>query len=46
MKKILLALITVAFSSALFAQDTIINGIKYPKPVNFTAQQNQENMMQ
>ena len=46
MKKILFALITTAFINLCFAQDTIINGIKYPKPVNFTAQQNQENMMQ
>src|SRR6478672_6042502 len=46
MKKILLALITIIFINALFAQDTIINGIKYPKPVNFTSQQNQDNMMQ
>ena len=46
MKKILPALITIAFINTCFAQDTIINGIKYPKPVNFTAQQNQDNMMQ
>ena len=28
------------------AQDTTINGKKYPKPVNFSSQQNQDDMMQ
>ena len=46
MKKILLALITIAFINTSFSQDTTINGIQYSKPVNFTAQQDQENMMQ
>src|SRR5690349_18628101 len=46
MKKFLLASIAVALMNLSFAQDTTINGIKYPQPVNFTAQQNQENMMQ
>src|SRR5438477_5117007 len=46
MKKLLLALITIAFIKVLSAQDTIDNSIKYSKPVNFTSQQNQDNMMQ
>lgn len=47
MNKLLLIAITASFlyvTSA--AQDTTINGIAYPKPSYFTAQQNQENMMQ
>ena len=46
MKKLLLAFITIAFINTSFAQDTTVDGKQYPKPVNFTAQQNQENMMQ
>jgi|SRR5205809_1725883 len=46
MKKLLLALITIAFIKVSSAQDTIVNSIKYSKPVNFTSQQNQDNMMQ
>ena len=46
MKFFLLPLITIACINACFAQDTTIDGIKYPKPVNFTSQQNQDNMMQ
>ncbi len=46
MKKFFLFLITIIFSNFLFAQDTSINGIQYPKPVNFSSRQNQENMMQ
>lgn len=46
MKKLLFFLITAGIAQVLPAQDTAINGNKYPKPVNFTSQQNQENMMQ
>ena len=46
MKKFFLFLITIIFSDFIIAQDTSINGIQYPKPVNFSSQQNQENMMQ
>src|SRR5207342_2796867 len=46
MKKLLLALIIIASVNVSFAQDTIVNGKQYRKPVNFTSQQNQDNMMQ
>lgn len=45
MKKLFLLLIVIAIIDFAIAQDTLINGKAYPKPVNFTAQQNQENMM-
>jgi hypothetical protein len=45
MKKLCLLLIVMAIAEFGFAQDTLINGKTYPKPENFTAQQNQENMM-
>jgi hypothetical protein len=47
MKKLLFVLIikTFAYVSSS-AQDTTINGIKYSKPSNFTAQQDHDNMMQ
>ncbi|HTQ64755.1 MAG TPA: hypothetical protein VMI12_08150 [Puia sp.] len=46
MKKSLLVLVANACIHTCIAQDTTVNGIKYPKPVNFTSQQNQDNMMQ
>jgi len=46
MKKLLFALVTITGINTLFAQDTTIIGIKYPKPSNLTAQQNQQQMMQ
>jgi hypothetical protein len=46
MKKLLFAFLTFTCINALFAQDTTINGIKYPKPSNLTAQQNQQQMME
>src|SRR6188768_4197429 len=46
MQKLFFFLITVAICTRSIAQDTTINGIKYPKPSNLTSQQNQENMMQ
>ena len=46
MKKSLLVLVAIACIHTCIAQDTTVNGIKYPKPVNFTSQQNQDNMMQ
>ena len=46
MKKIMLFLLLLAFVDISMAQDTTINGKQYPKPVNFTSQQNQDNMMQ
>ena len=45
MKKPLLFLVAIIISEFSIAQDTTINGVSYPKPVNFTSQQNQENMM-
>ena len=45
MKKLFLFLIIITVTNFIISQDTTINGIKYPKPVNFTSQQNQENMM-
>lgn len=47
MKKLLFVLFTTAFTYAIsFSQDTTISGKQYPKPANFTSQQNEENMMQ
>jgi hypothetical protein len=45
MKKVFLFLLAIIVSEFIIAQDTTINGVSYPKPVNFTSQQNQENMM-
>src|SRR6185312_4922214 len=45
MKKSFFFLVAIIISKFIIAQDTTINGVSYPKPVNFTAQQNQENMM-
>src|SRR5690348_4192061 len=45
MKKFFLFLVAIVISEFIIAQDTTINGVSYPKPVNFTSQQNQENMM-
>lgn len=45
MKKVFLFLLAIIISEFIIAQDTTINGISYPKPVNFTSQQNQENML-
>src|SRR6185437_10130488 len=45
MKKVFLFLLAIIISEFIIAQDTTINGISYPKPANFTSQQNQENMM-
>ena len=46
MKKVFLFLLAIIISEFIIAQDTTINGIRYPKPVNFTSQQNLENMME
>src|SRR6516162_2163550 len=46
MKKLFFFLLALSVTDFIIAQDTTVNGIKYPKPVNFTSQQNQENMMQ
>lgn len=46
MKKLFLFLITTIITDFIIAQDTTINNIKYPRPVNFTSQQNKDNMMQ
>jgi len=46
MKKVFLFLLAIIISEFIIAQDTTINGISYPKPVNFTSQQNLENMME
>jgi hypothetical protein len=45
MKNLFLLFLVIAIADFAFAQDTLINGKTYPKPVNFTSQQNQENMM-
>jgi len=45
MKKSFFFLLAIMISEFIIAQDTTINGVSYPKPVNFTSQQNQENMM-
>ena len=42
----MLVLIVMIVTNKVIAQDTTINGKQYPKPANFTSQQNQENMMQ
>jgi hypothetical protein len=46
MKKVFFFLIAAGSYTFSIAQDTTINGTKYPKPSNLTSQQNQENMMQ
>jgi hypothetical protein len=45
MKKVFLFVAAIIISKLIIAQDTIISGVRYVKPVNFNAQQNQENMM-
>lgn len=45
MKKLFFFLFAFSIAKFIIAQDTLINGKIYPKPVNFTAQQNEENMM-
>jgi len=45
MKRLFFFLFAFSIAKFIMAQDTLINGKTYPKPVNFTAQQNQENMM-
>ena len=45
MKNITLFLLAIFTAGFCNAQDTLINGIKYSKPVSFTSQQNQNNMM-
>ena len=42
----MLVLIAMIVTNKSIAQDTTIDGKQYPKPVNFTSQQNQDNMMQ
>ncbi len=46
MKRILFCFVTLIIASFAKAQQNHIDSSKYPVPVNFTAQQNQENMMQ
>ena len=46
MRKLFFVMIAISIAKVSVAQDTTINGIQYPKPVNFTSQQNQENMME
>jgi len=45
MRKFFFVMIAISVAKVCVAQDTTINGKQYPKPVNFTSQQNQENMM-
>ncbi len=46
MKNIILLFLFFISANILMAQMNAIDSSKYPKPVNFTARQNQENMMQ
>ncbi|HVZ95748.1 MAG TPA: hypothetical protein VG847_02655 [Chitinophagaceae bacterium] len=46
MKKLLFVLFLMISDTTSFAQDTTINSIRYPTPVNFTAEQDHANMMQ
>ena len=46
MRKLIFVTIALSLANVVFPQDTTIIGKLYPKPVNFTAQQNQDNMMQ
>ena len=46
MTKLFFVIVAISVANIIHAQDTTINGKQYPKPVNFTSQQNQENMMQ
>ena len=46
MKKIVLFFLLLTSVDISMAQITSIDSSKYPKPANFTSQQNQENMMQ
>ena len=46
MNKIFLCFVTVMVMRTSHAQHPMADSSKYPKPVNFTALQNQENMMQ
>ncbi len=46
MKRIVLFFFLLTFVDISIAQIASIDSSKYPKPVNFTAQQNQDNMMQ
>lgn len=45
MKKLFIAAIAASICNSSIAQDTTINGVKYPKPSNLTSQQNQQDMM-
>ena len=46
MKKFIFFLLTAGLTRIVSAQNSKIDSSKYPSPVTFTAQQNQENMMQ
>ena len=46
MRKLFFIPIALIIVNIVFGQDTTINGIKYLRPANFTAQQNEDNMMQ
>lgn len=45
MKRILFCLVVLASIQRGRAQDTIVNGTRYPRPVIFTAQEDHDNMM-
>src|SRR5665213_87454 len=45
MRNFFFVMIAISVAKFIIAQDTTINGVSYPKPANFTSQQNQENMM-
>src|SRR6185437_13002910 len=45
MKRILFCLVVLASIQRGQAQDTIVNGTRYPRPVIFTAQEDHDNMM-
>lgn len=46
MKNLLFSLLATSVAYSASAQSSIIDSSKYPRPVNFNSQQNQENMMQ
>src|SRR6185437_12112438 len=46
MRKLFFVMIAISIANIILAQDTTIDGKQFPKPANFTSQQNQDNMMQ
>src|SRR4029078_3469721 len=46
MRKLFFVMIAISIANIILAQDTTIDGKQFPKPANFTSQQNQDNIMQ